>query len=323
MTTPVGAQRQVMIGAVRWDALCANGRARLLEHGFSLDENQGGQPYTRADMLQHVPDADAAICGVEVWDAEVFAAAPRIKIIARLGVGLDNIDLDTARQQGVDVVNVPGGNARSVAELALGLTLSVLRKVTVMNAEIRSGRWDRYVGEELSGKRVGLVGYGATARAFAALLSGFGCPIRAYDPFLDPAVMAADGVTAMPLMEVLNSDVVSVHAPHLPATHHLINAETLAQMPSGSVLINVARGPVVEEAALVAALTSGHLAGAGLDVFEIEPVSPASPLFTCPTVVATTHAGADTVQAYDRIGLATAQAVIDAFSGRRPQNLAN
>lgn len=312
-----------MIGAVRWDALCANGRSLLLDHGFALDENVAGQPYSHADMLAHAPTAHAAICGVEVWDADVFDHAPHLRLIARLGVGLDNIDLTEARRRRVDVINVPGGNARSVAELALGLTLAVLRKITVMNAEIRDGRWDRYVGEELSGRRVGLIGYGATARSFAALLRGFGCRIRAFDPYADPFSAAAEGVEITRLEDVLDSDIVSVHAPHLPATHHIINAETLALMPAGSVLVNLARGPLVDEDALVSALASGHLAGAGLDVFEVEPVRRDHPLFAFGSVVATTHAGADTAQAYDRIGLATARAVIDVFSGRTPAHIAN
>lgn len=323
MSTSVGTGKQVMVGAVRWDVLCPRGRNLLLEHGFTLDENLSGHPYGPAEMRAHAPDADAAICGVEVWDSSILEQATRLRVIARLGVGLDNIALPEARRRGIDVVNVPGGNAQSVGELALGLILAVLRKITVMNTEIRQGRWDRYEGEELSGKRVGLLGFGATGRALAKLLTGFGCQVRAYDPFADPGQAARLGVTLAPLASVLDSDVVSVHTPHLPETHHLINTETLAQMPEGSVLVNLARGPIIDEPALVAALQSGHLAGAGLDVFEVEPVSTTNPLFDCPTLVATTHAGADTVQAYDRIGLATAQAVIDVFSGKTPGDVAN
>ncbi|MEA4944395.1 MAG: phosphoglycerate dehydrogenase [Propionicimonas sp.] len=323
MDTNVGAGKKVMIGAVRWDALCANGRQLLLDNGFSLGENMSGQPYDADDMYREVADADAAVCGVEVWDASVFERAPRVRVIARLGVGLDNIDLAEARRRGVDVVNVPGGNACSVGELALALILSVLRKLPTMNNEVRAGAWDRYVGEELSGKRVGLVGFGATGRALAKLLSGFGCPVRAYDPYADEETASSLGVELVSLSAVLQSEVVSLHVPHLPSTHHIINAETIALMPAGSVLVNVGRGPLVDEAALVEALSSGHVAGAGLDVFEVEPVSPDNPLFSFPSVVATTHAGADTVQAYDRIGLSTAQAIVDVFSGKRPVHLAN
>lgn len=323
MDTKIGAGKQVMIGAVRWDQLCAGGRRLLLDNGFDLRENTGGQPYTPDDTYREVAEAHAAVCGVEVWDASVFDRAPNMRIIARLGVGLDNIDLLEARRRGVDVVNVPGGNARSVGELALGLLLAVLRKITVMDAEVRHGVWDRYVGQELSGKSVGLIGFGATARELVRLLVGFDCPIKAYDPHVDPELAAGFGVQLAPLDEVLSSDVVSVHAPHVPATHHIINADTIALMPRGAVLINVGRGPLVDELALAEALASGQIAGAGLDVFEVEPAKADNPLFAFPTVVATTHAGADTAQAYQRIGLATAQAIIDVFSGHRPAHIAN
>lgn len=323
MSIDVGVGRRVMIGAVRWDELCANGRQLLLDNGFELAENLTGQPYDTADMLRVAPGADAAVCGVEVWDAAVFDAAPQVRVIARLGVGLDNIDLPEARRRGVDVVNVPGGNAVSVGELALGLILSVLRNLARMNSEVRQGLWDRYVGEELTGKTVGLIGFGATARALATLLAGFGCRVRAYDPFVAPEVPAGLGVQLCSLEETLNSQVVSVHAPHVPATHHMINAKTLALMPERSVLVNVGRGPLVDEVALYDALCSGHLLGAGLDVFEVEPVSAENPLFRLPNLVAATHAGADTAQAYDRIGLSTAQAIVDVFSGRTPAHIAN
>lgn len=323
MDTRVGAGKTVMIGAVRWSTLCANGRRLLLDHGFTLRENLGGQPYSADDMYREAVGADATVCGVEVWDAGILDRAPELKIIARLGVGLDNVDLAGARSRGVDVVNVPGGNALAVGELALSLILAVLRKLPTMNAKVRAGAWDRYVGQELTGKQVGLIGFGATARSLARLLTGFDCRVRAFDPYVDPATAAALGVELAPLAQVLDSDVVSVHAPHTPQTHHLINAETLATMPAGSVLVNVGRGPLVDEAALVDALASGHLAGAGLDVFETEPVAADNPLFRFDSVVATTHAGADTVQAYDRIGISTAQAIVDVFSGKRPAHLAN
>ncbi len=311
------------IGAVRWDVLCANGRQLLLDHGFELIENDTGLPYDKADMLRVMPGVDAAVCGVEVWDEEVLSAAPQVKVITRLGVGLDNIDLAAARARGIDVTNVPGGNAIAVGELALGLIISVSRQFGTMGVELRAGRWDRYVGRELTGKKVGLIGFGATARALTRLLKGFECDVVAYDPYADPILAEELGVRLVPLADAFDADVVSVHAPHLPATHHIVNAETLAIMRPGSILVNVARGPLVDEAALVEALNSGHLAGAGLDVFEVEPVDPSNPLLHLPNVAVTTHAGADTAEAYDRIGLATARAIVDVFSGRAPLNLAN
>lgn len=296
----------------------------LVDAGFRLVVNETTVPWERADLEPLLEEADAAVCGVEVFDAAVLAQCPRIRIIARLGVGLDNIDLQAARARGVDVVNAPGGNAAAVGELALGLMLAVLRKIPVMDRDLRSGRWDRYVGNELAGKTVGLIGFGATARVLAKRLQGFDVTITAFDPAPDQVAAAALGVRLLPFAEVFGgADVISLHAPHTPATHHLIDAAALSRAKSGAVLVNTGRGGLVDEAALVAALESGRLGGAGLDVFEVEPLSPANPLLAMPNVAVTPHGAADTWEAYDRIGRSSAQAIIDVFSGVRPANVAN
>jgi D-3-phosphoglycerate dehydrogenase / 2-oxoglutarate reductase len=324
ISSPVGTGHTVLVGAVRYAELCTAGRQLLLDNGFRLVENQTTMPWTAADMAPLLPTAAAAVCGVEVYDAAALSSAPELRIISRLGVGLDNVDLPTAREHGVDVVNAPGGNAIAVAELALGLLLSVYRKIPAMNDDIRSGNWDRYVGSEVTGKKIGLIGFGAIARVLAQRLSGFDVDIVAYDPFGDADLAAQLGVRLVTLNDaVADVDVVSVHAPHVPATHHIVDAALLASMRPGTVLLNTSRGGLIDESALVEALASGHIAGAGLDVFEIEPVSPANPLLAFPTVVATTHAAADSLEAYHRIGLSTAQAIVDVFSGLRPKALAN
>jgi D-3-phosphoglycerate dehydrogenase len=323
-SSPVGHGHSVIIGPVRYAELCPAGRSLLVKHGFTLIENDQLTPWTAADLAPLLPTASASVCGVEVFDSETIAAAPELKIISRLGVGLDNIDLAEARSRGVDVVNAPGGNAMAVAELALGLLLSVYRQIPSMNDDIRTGTWNRYVGSEVGGKSIGLIGFGATAQVLARRLRGFDMDILAYDPFGDAAIAADHGVRLVSLADaVADVDVVSVHAPHIPATHHLVNADLLASMRPGTVLINTSRGGLVDEAALVAALSSGHIAGAGLDVFEIEPVSADNPLLAFPNVVATTHAAADSLEAYHRIGLSTAQAIVDIFSGLRPKAIAN
>ncbi|WP_120337381.1 phosphoglycerate dehydrogenase [Cryobacterium soli] len=323
-SSPVGHGHSVIVGPVRYAELCPAGRALLVENGFTLIENDQSTPWTAADLAPLLPTASASVCGVEVFDRDTLAAAPALKIISRLGVGLDNIDLTEARSRGVDVVNAPGGNAIAVAELALGLLLSVCRQIPSMNHNIRAGTWDRYVGSEVGGKSIGLIGFGATSQVFARRLRGFDMDIVAYDPFGDAAVADELGVRLVTLTDAVSEvDIVSVHAPHIPATHHLVNADLLASMRPGTVLINTSRGGLIDESALVAALHSGHIAGAGLDVFEVEPVSVHNPLLAFPNVVATTHAAADSLEAYHRIGLSTAQAIVDTFSGRRPQALAN
>jgi D-3-phosphoglycerate dehydrogenase len=321
---PVGAGRTVIVGAVRYAELCGRGRQLLIDNGFTLIENQTTVPWTASELHELIRSADAAVAGVEVFDQPALAEAASLRIVSRLGVGLDNVDLAEARARGIDVVNVPGGNAEAVAELALGFILSLLRRLPEMNEAARAGRWDRYVGRELAGTRIGLLGFGAIARLLSARLSGFDVTIKAYDPYADSAHAAALGVALVPLEDaVADVDIVSVHVPHLPATHHLVNDELITRMSEGTLLINTSRGGLVDEAALVRGLESGRIGGAGLDVFAHEPVDPRNPLFAHSGVVTAPHAGADTVEAYDRIGWATAEAIVDVFSGRRPANLAN
>ncbi|MFJ4223186.1 phosphoglycerate dehydrogenase [Microbacterium sp. NPDC089695] len=323
-STAVGAGRTVIVGAVRYAELCGRGRQLLIDNGFALVENQTTVPWTAEQLHEHIATADAAVAGVEVFDAAALDRAPSLRIISRLGVGLDNVELPVARDRGVDVVNVPGGNAEAVAELALGFILSLMRRLPQMHDAARAGRWDRYVGTELAGKTVGLLGFGAIARLLAARLSGFDLTIKAYDPYADLDAAARLGVEIVSLEEaVSDADIVSVHVPHLPETHHLVDDALISHMRQGTLLINTSRGGLVDEAALVRGLESGRIGGAGLDVFEHEPVSPDNPLFSHDAVVTAPHAGADTIEAYDRIGWATAQAIVDVFAGRTPANVAN
>lgn len=316
------AVKKVLIGPVRYEALCARGRKLLLDEGFELIENPGELPLTLADMKPHLGEIFGAVSGLEEWSDEVFNLAPQLKVIGRLGVGLDNIDLDSASLHGIAVTNVPGGNANAVAELAIGLMLSVQRKIPQMGRDLRNGIWDRYLGYEITGKTVGLVGFGATAQFVARRLAGFDVRIVAFDPFGDPDAAARLNVELDSFDNVLTAaDIVSVHAPHTPSTHHLINDQSLALMQPHSILINTSRGGLVDEQALHRALVAGKIAGAGLDVWENEPISPSNLLLSLENVVATTHAAADSAEAYEIVGMATAQAIVDVLHGREPQNL--
>jgi D-3-phosphoglycerate dehydrogenase len=319
-----GAGRTVLVGPVRYAELCSDGRDMLIKEGFDLVENPASTPYTHAELPDLLRTAHAAVAGVEVYDEDVLAAAPRLKVIARLGVGLDNIDLDACRRRGITVANVPGGNANAVAELALALMLSVLRRIPVMDARIRRGVWDRFTGRELTGKTVGLVGFGATSRALARRLRGFDVKLLVSDPALDAAEAAEVGAVEATVPDLLaGSDVVSLHAPHTPATHHMAGAAFFRAMKESAVFVNTSRGGLVDEAALHHALRTGEIAGAGLDVWEVEPVPADNPLLRLDTVVATTHGAADTLEAYRAVGLSTAQAIVDVFSGRRPRHQRN
>lgn len=322
--SPARLDKGVLVGPVRYEALCAAGRRLLIDAGFNLIENPGERPYEAADMAPFLPQIEAAISGVEVWDEETLALAPNLRVIARLGVGLDNVDLEAAAHRGIAVTNVPGGNANAVAELAIGLMISLQRQINRMGDDLRRGRWDRYLGTEIAGKTVGLVGFGAIAQLVAKRLKGFDVTILAYDPYADPEAARRLDVALRPLGDVLGAaDIVSLHAPDTASTHRLINAETLSSMQPHAVLINTSRGGLVDETALHSALVAGQIAGAALDVWANEPVTPDNPLLAHPNVVATTHAAADTREAYHTVGLATANAILDVFRGVIPQNLRN
>ncbi len=301
---------------------CAEGRRLLVDAGYRLIENPHDRPLTRDELLKIVPGIDAAIVGIEEWDAELIAAAPGLRVLTKLGVGVDNIDQAAADAGGVSVCNAPGGNANAVAELTVGLILAVFREIPRMDALVRSGDWLRVVGPELRGRTVGIIGFGTIGRLVAEKLRGFGCELLAYDPA--PERAAELGARHVPLAALLAaSDVLTLHLPSLPETRHFVDTSVLAKVKRGAFLVNTARGAVVDESALVAALRSGALAGAALDVFEEEPVDPRNPLLSLPNVVVTTHAAADTFEAYEAIGRINATAIIDVLSGRAPANRLN
>jgi len=201
-------------------------------------------------------------------DRELIAAAPKLKIIARAGVGLDNIDINAANERGIVVAAALGINATAVAELTLGLALSLARKVTERDRQTRAGEWIRTAGTEISGKTWGILGFGATGRAVAKLLHGFDARILAYDPF----VTSATGVTLTDFATIIKeADVISIHLPATPEARGLINATVLSQLRPTALLINVGRGEVIDEAALESALKDGVIAGAALDVRATEP----------------------------------------------------
>lgn len=292
--------------------------------GHELILNEGTVPFTGVELEQLAPTVDAAIVGMDEWDAQLIGLATRVKILSKLGVGIDNIDGVAAREHGIDVTNAPGANANAVAELALGLMLAASRHIVAQDATVRAGGWDRITGTELTGKRVGLIGLGQTAQHLVRRLKGFEVSVLAYDPYADAEAAAKLDVTLSSIEEVMaQADFLSIHTPHTPATHHLISDEYLALMPSGSVLVNTSRGGVVDEDALYRALQTGTPAAAGIDVWEVEPVDPTHPLLTLSTVVATCHGAADTYEAYDQVGRVTAIAINDKLAGHQPKNIQN
>lgn len=249
--------------------------------------------------------------------AELLAKAPNLKIVARAGVGLDNIDIPACDQRGIAVVAGLGANAVSVGELSVGLALNVARQISEHHTSIQAGKWNRTPGAELSGKTWGLVGLGATSKATAKLLSGFEMKLIGYDPFVNPEdpVIKQLGITVSTLEQVLkDSDFVSIHVPATKETIHLINSDRLATMKSSAILINVGRGEVIDETALVAALKQNTIGGAGLDVRETEP-SDGSLFAGLSNVVLTPHIAGITNESQARINQILADEISRKFSG--------
>ncbi len=272
----------------------------------------------RAELLPAIADVDAILIrSATKVDAEALRAAKRLRVVARAGVGLDNVDVKAATQAGVMVVNAPTSNIVSAAELAVGLLLAAARNISPASAALRAGQWKRskYTGVELFEKTVGIVGLGRIGVLVAQRLAGFGVNVIAYDPYVQAGRAAQIGVRLVTLDELLaESDFISVHLPKTPETVGLIGAEALQKVKPSVILVNAARGGIVDEGALYAALKEGRVAAAGLDVFAKEPCTD-SPLFELDNVVATPHLGASTDEAQERAGVAVARSVRLALAG--------
>jgi D-3-phosphoglycerate dehydrogenase / 2-oxoglutarate reductase len=272
----------------------------------------------REKLLAAVPEADALLVrSATTVDAEVLDAAPKLKIVARAGVGLDNVDVKTATERGVLVVNAPTSNIHSAAEHALALLLSAARQIPAADASLREHAWKRssFSGTEIFGKTVGVVGLGRIGQLVAQRLAAFEAHIVAYDPYVSAARAAQLGIELLSLDELLGrADFISVHLPKTPETAGLIDKEALAKTKPGVIIVNAARGGLIDEAALADAISSGHVRAAGLDVFSKEPCTD-SPLFELAQVVVTPHLGASTEEAQDRAGTDVAASVKLALAG--------
>ena len=272
----------------------------------------------RAALLPAIVDVDAILVrSATKVDAEAIAAAKKLKVVARAGVGLDNVDVKAATQAGVMVVNAPTSNIVSAAELAVALLLASARNIAPASQALKDGQWKRskYTGVELTDKTVGVVGLGRIGLLVAQRLSAFGVKLVAYDPYVQPARAAQLGIRMLPLDELLaESDFITVHLPKTPETVGLIGEEALRKVKPTVRIINAARGGIVDEHALYVAIKEGRVAGAGLDVFATEPCTD-SPLFEFEQVVATPHLGACTDEAQEKAGIAVARSVRLALAG--------
>ena len=316
--------KKVLVTATNYSTYCSAAKALLEENGVEVIENPYGRPMPRDELLTVVGDIDGAVVGVDTWNEKIFAHAPKLRAMARFGVGVDNIDLAAAKAHGIQVTNAKGMNSNPVAELTVGLILSTLRNVPAFNASIREGKWDRFMGRDLAGMTVGLLGFGDIAQRVAKKLSGFDVSICAYDLYPNLEKARELNVEMVSMEETLHrADVVCMHLPSLPSTHHIMDAQTFGMMKDGSYFINTARGALVDETALAQALRSGKLTAAAIDVFDQEPVRRDNPLFALPNLFATPHTAAETYDTYHNVGLATARQLLDVFAGKKPNNLLN
>lgn len=274
------------------------------------------RPLTGSEITDLLTDVDGWIAGLDTIDAEVLANAPAsLKVISRYGVGVERVDLQAACQRGITVTNTPGANTEGVADLAFGLMLSVARNIPLLNLQVKAGDWPRITGVELFGKTLGIVGLGAIGKAVARRAVGFSMRVMAYDPYLDAAYCVANGILPTDLDTLLTqADVVSLHLPLTARTNNLLDASRVESMKQGAILINTARGGLVDEVALQAALLSGHMGGAGLDAFAMEPPGN-HPLLKLENVVATPHAGAHTREASEKMAFMAVENLVSVLCG--------
>jgi D-3-phosphoglycerate dehydrogenase/(S)-sulfolactate dehydrogenase len=298
----------------------------ILRHapGLSVDVKVGLTP---AELKSIVGGYDAlAVRSATRVTGEVIEAGRNLKVIGRAGVGIDNIDLETANRRGVVVMNTPGGNTITVAEHALAMMMALSRHIPQATASTKAGKWEKkkFQGRELFNKTVGIIGIGNIGSVVAARCLAMKMKVIAYDPFISPEAARRMGCEPVGLDELLaRADYLSVHVPLTEQTQNLIGKGALSRMKKGAFLVNCSRGGIVDEAALAEALASGHLGGAALDVFRAEPVNPDNPLLKLENFVCTPHLGASTEEAQQNVAIALAEQLVDFLCHGNIRNAVN
>src|SRR5579859_5038402 len=288
---------------------------------------QAAAKMSRDEVIAAIPNADALIIrSATKVDRSMLEAAPKIKLVGRAGVGVDNVDLNAATDRGVVVMNAPDGNTVATAELAFALMLSLVRFIPTAQASLASGQWDRknFTGTELRKKTLGIIGFGRVGRAIAKRALAFEMNVITYDPYISPEAPMAMNVTPVSLDDLYaKSDFITLHAQVSDENKHMINAESIAKMKPGVRIINAARGALMDEAALAQAIKDGKIAGAGIDVYNEEPPEKGNPLIGLAGVIHTPHLGASTVEAQDEVAVQIAQQTLDALIKGEYRNVVN
>jgi D-3-phosphoglycerate dehydrogenase len=317
-TSSPSPRYKVLIASRSFGKNCPEVLDEMRRAGCEFLPNDLDRALTEDELIARIGEADALISGTEPVTARVLDAAPHLKVISKHGVGYENIDLDAAKAKKIPVAIAGGAIADSVADMAMALLLALARQVPQGHASIKEGEWKRFVGPELRGKTLGIVGLGQIGKGVCRRAKGFGVRLLAYDPFPDLAFAGSWGVDYLPLDEVLEtSDFISLHVPVTPETRGLINADRLSRMKPTALLINTARGELIDETALYDALKNGTIAGAATDVFISEPPGD-HPLLALPNFIATPHSAGQTPEGLRRMGEITAENALRVLRGAPP-----
>lgn len=311
---------KILIAKPNYSKFSKKGYEMLKRKGYTLVETNLNRDYTLEELKSLVGDIDGVIADSEPWCEEVMEAAPKLKVIARYGTGMNTVDTEAAKRRGIVCTNCPGVNANPVAEHILALMLSAVRDIVNLNAETKQGKWNQYIFHEISESTVGILGFGYIGQSVAKKLTGFDCRILAYDIFPDHEAAEKIGVQLVNFDEIIaNSDIICLCVPLVADTYHLINTETLSRTKKGVIFVSDARGEVIDEGAMSEALKSGQVSFFATDVFEHEPATPENtPILLLPNVIATPHNGGETYENGERCGECTAQQVIDVLESREP-----
>ena len=281
--------------------------------------NTTGHPLSSSELLEMITGCNGYIAGLDDIDRNVIEAAHQLKVISRYGVGVDKVDLDAAKENGIVVTNTPGANSVSVAELTIGLIISLARMIPAASEATKTGEWPRMSGLTLAGKVIGLLGFGSIGKNVARRLQGFDCTVIAYDPSYDSTTGEDLGVQFRLRDEIIReADFLSLHIPLTSDTQGMVNTAFLRKMKPGAFLVNTSRGELIDEGGLLGVLTSGQLRGAALDVFAQQPPGIDNPLLALPQVIATPHMGAHTDGATNAMGWAAMRDCLAVLRGEEP-----
>ena len=292
---------------------------KLKSFSGSLVFNPGAKPLTEDELIPLLDGCVGCIAGLDFFTAKVIENAKDLKVISRYGAGVDRVDLPAAKAKNVVVCNTPGANAQAVADLTFALLLCTARKVHILDRKTREGQWPRSNGTELYSKTIGILGLGAIGKAVAQRAAGFSMKVLAYDPYINKEYAAANRIIPADLAAIIReADFLSLNMPLTDETRHIISADVMKNMKKGAIIVNTARGGLIDEAAAYELLISGHLGGMGLDVFEEEPPQK-TPLFDLENVVLTPHTSAHTTEATSAMADMSVQNLIDVLSGKNCQ----